>query len=70
MVIEVDTQYIKGMINHPDIQLNAAMNCWLAEINTFDFKLCHVPATTHRGLDGYPANEKPQRIIGKKKRTA
>ena len=37
--VEVDAQYIKGMLNNPDIQPNASMNCWLAGIQTFDFKL-------------------------------
>lgn len=50
--IEVDTKYIKGMLNNPNIQLNAAMNCWIASILTFDFILKHVSATSHQGLDG------------------
>ena len=50
--IEVDAQYIKGMINNPDIQPNASMNRWLTGIQTFDFKLRHVSATKHQGPDG------------------
>ena len=37
--VEVDAQYIKGMLNNPDIQSNASMNRWLAGIQTFNFKL-------------------------------
>jgi hypothetical protein len=50
--VEVDAKYIKGMISHPDIQPNAAMNRWLAGISLFDFKLRHVPGTKHLGPDG------------------
>jgi len=50
--IEVDAQYIKGMLNNPDIQPNTSMNHWLAGIQTFDFKLRHVSATKHQGPDG------------------
>ena len=52
LTIEVDVQYIKGMLNNPDIQPNASMNRWLAGIQTFNFKLCHVSATKHQGPDG------------------
>jgi len=37
--IEVNAQYIKGMLNNPDIQPNASMNHWLTGIQTFDFSL-------------------------------
>ena len=50
--IEVNAQYIKGMLNNLDIQPNTSMNCWLAGIQTFNFKLCHVSATKHQGPDG------------------
>ena len=49
--VEVDAQYIKGMLNNPDIQPNVSMNRWLAGIQTFDFKLQHVSATKHQGPD-------------------
>jgi hypothetical protein len=39
ITIEVNAKYIKGMINNPDIQPNALMNCWIADILLFDFKL-------------------------------
>jgi hypothetical protein len=44
----VDASYIKGMISNPDIQLNAAINHWIAAILLFDFKLVHIPADKHR----------------------
>src|SRR6266850_1694027 len=52
LIVEVDASYIKGMLRNPDIQPNAAINCWIAAILLFDFKLIHVPADKHRGPDG------------------
>ena len=51
-MVKVDTQYIKGMLNKPDLHPNAAMNRWITAILMFDFKLVHVPGVKHRGLDG------------------
>ena len=56
--VEVDAQYIKGMLNNPDIQPNASMNRWLASIQTFDFKLRHVSAMKHQGPDGLSRRRK------------
>jgi hypothetical protein len=50
--VEVDAKYIKGMINNPDVQPNAAMNRWVAGILLFDFELVHVPGSRHTGADG------------------
>ena len=58
--IEVNVQYIKGMLNNPDIQPNTSMNRWLAGIQTFDFKLCHVAATKHQGPDGLSRRRRGQ----------
>lgn len=52
LVVEVDAKYIKGMLNNPDIQPNAAMNHWIVEILTFNFILKHVPIVHHKGSDG------------------
>ena len=52
LTIEVDAKYIKGMINNPDIQLNASINRWIAAILLFNFKLKHVPGSKHVCLDG------------------
>lgn len=49
--VEVDAKYIKGMLNEPDLQPNAAMNRWIQGILLFDFTLIHVPATQFRGPD-------------------
>jgi hypothetical protein len=49
--VEVDTKYIKGMINNPDIQPNAAMNRWVAGILLFNFELVHIPGSRHTGAD-------------------
>ncbi|EJF55460.1 hypothetical protein DICSQDRAFT_26061, partial [Dichomitus squalens LYAD-421 SS1] len=49
--IEVDAKYIKGMLAAPDLQPNAVINRWIAEILTYPHKLIHVPATKHKGPD-------------------
>ena len=43
--------YIKGMLNEPDLQPNAAINRWIQGILRFDFTLIHVPADRHKGPD-------------------
>jgi hypothetical protein len=53
----MDAQFIKGMLNNPDIQPNTAMNRWIAAIKLFDFKLVHVPAEKHLGPDGLSRRE-------------
>ena len=52
LVVEVNAQYIKRMLNKPDLHPNAAMNRWIAAILIFDFELVHVPGTKHKGPDG------------------
>jgi hypothetical protein len=52
LIVEVDASYIKGMLSNPNVQPNAAINRWIAAILLFDFKLVHVPADKHKGLDG------------------
>jgi len=49
LVVEMDAQYIKGMLNKPDLHPNTAMNRWIAVILMFDFELVHVPGTKHKG---------------------
>ncbi|KAG2739861.1 hypothetical protein P692DRAFT_20648703, partial [Suillus brevipes Sb2] len=53
-VVEVDAKYIKGMLNNPDIQPNAAVNRWIAVsgILLFNFTLKHVSGSKHTGPDG------------------
>jgi len=50
--VKVDVQYIKGMLNKPNLYPNATMNRWIAAILMFNFKLVHVPGTKHKGPDG------------------
>jgi hypothetical protein len=52
LVVEMDAVFIRGMLNNPDIQPNAVINCWIATVLLFDFKLVHVPAEKHQGPDG------------------
>lgn len=52
LTVEADAKYIKGMLNNADIQPNAAMNCWIAGILMFNFKLVHVAGDKHKGPDG------------------
>jgi hypothetical protein len=51
-VVEVDAEYIKGMLNHPDLLPNATLNRWIAIIKLSDFELKHVPADKHKAPDG------------------
>ena len=51
LIVEVDAKYIKGMLNAPDLQPNAAMNRWIQGILMFDFTLKHVPGKTHLAAD-------------------
>jgi hypothetical protein len=52
-VLEVDAQYISGMLNKPELAPNATLNRWIATIKLFEpFKLVHVPAERHKGPDG------------------
>jgi hypothetical protein len=52
LVVEMDAKYIKGMLNAPDIQPNAAVNRWIYAILLFNFKLRHVSAKNFQGPDG------------------
>ena len=47
----MDAQYIRGMLKNLDIQPNATINRWIATILLFNFKLVHMPASKHHGLD-------------------
>ena len=44
LVVEMDTKYIKGMINNPDLQPNATINWWITSILLFHFELRHISA--------------------------
>jgi hypothetical protein len=63
LTVEVDAKYIKGMINNPDLQPNVTINRWIAGILLFSFKLVHVFALKHKGVDGLsrrlPVEEDP-----------
>src|SRR5712691_4703337 len=43
LIVEVDTRYIRGILNNPDIAPFASLNRWIVSILTFHFKLRHVP---------------------------
>lgn len=47
----MDAKYIKGMLNEPDLQPNAAINRWIQGILMFDFALQHIPAERHQAPD-------------------
>ncbi|KIN98923.1 hypothetical protein M404DRAFT_30891 [Pisolithus tinctorius Marx 270] len=49
-----------GMINNPDLQPNATINCWIAGILLFDFELVHVPAHKHAVPDGLSRRPKAE----------
>ncbi|TFY51017.1 hypothetical protein EVG20_g11208 [Dentipellis fragilis] len=50
--VEMDMLYVRGMLNNPDIQPNAATNRWIATVKLFDFKLVHIPVAKFEGPDG------------------
>jgi len=52
LIVEVNSKYIKEMLNHPNLQPNAIINQWIKGILTFTFKLVHVPAKNFKGTDG------------------
>ena len=59
--VEVDAQYIKGMLNEPDLQPNTTLNRWIQGVLMFDFKLIHVvPADKHRGPDALSRRERAE----------
>ncbi|EJC97512.1 uncharacterized protein FOMMEDRAFT_98993, partial [Fomitiporia mediterranea MF3/22] len=51
LIVKMDTSYIKGMINKPDLQPNATINCWIASILLFNFEFCHIPASDFKCTD-------------------
>lgn len=51
LIVEVDAKFIKGMLNEPDLQPDAAINRWIQGILMFDFELRHVPAERFQGPD-------------------
>ena len=57
LTVEMDAQYVRGMLANPDIQPNAAINRWIAAIQLFNFKLVHIPAEKHQGPDGLSRRE-------------
>jgi hypothetical protein len=63
LTVEVNVKYIKGMINNPDLQPNATINQWITGILLFLFRLIHVSALKHKGIDGLsrhlPVEEDP-----------
>ena len=57
LVVEMDAQYVRGILRNPDIQPSAAINRWIAAIQLFNFKLVHIPAEKHEGPDGLSRRE-------------
>ncbi|KNZ73295.1 hypothetical protein J132_07836 [Termitomyces sp. J132] len=47
LIIKVNACYIKGMLQNPDIQPSASINCWIMAILMFHFKLVHIRRTFH-----------------------
>ena len=52
LIVEMDAQFVKGMLSKPDVQPNTTLNRWIAAILLFDFQLVHIPADKHHGPDG------------------
>ena len=47
LIIKVDTCYIKGMLQNPDIQPSTSMSHCIMAILIFQFKLVHMKRTFH-----------------------
>jgi hypothetical protein len=47
LIIEVDAQYIKGMLANPNIAPSASINWWIISILVFHFTLVHIPSSFH-----------------------
>ena len=46
-IVEMDTCYVKGMLQNPDIAPSAVINQWILAILMFHFKLVHIPGAMH-----------------------
>jgi hypothetical protein len=51
-IVEVDAQYLKGMLKNPEHAPSATVNRWVAIVKLHDFELVHVPAVKFKGPDG------------------
>lgn len=59
LMIEVDAQYIKGMLAKPDISPLASINRWILVILTFHITLVHVPCERHSPIGLSRRREQP-----------
>jgi transposase InsO family protein len=60
LVIEVDAQCIKGMLNSPDQIPSATLNRWIEGILMIPFTLRHVSAKKHLAADGLSRRSKTE----------
>lgn len=51
--MEVDANFIQGLLNNPDLQPDAAVNRWIQGILMFHFELIHVLAVRFQGPDAW-----------------
>jgi hypothetical protein len=51
LTVEMDAQYVRGMLANPNLQPSAAINRWsvVNVIQVFDFKHVYMPAERHQG---------------------
>ena len=56
LIVEVNAQYIKGMLSNPDITPLASINHWIVSILLFHFTLINTPGVWHgpNGLSQHP----------------
>jgi RNase H-like domain found in reverse transcriptase len=59
LVVETDVKYIHGMLNHPEMGLNATITRWIEKVLMFHFELRHVPGKTF-GPDGLSHRDKQE----------
>ena len=51
-MVETDAQYIKGMLNNPEMGPNATINWWIEQILMYHFELRHVAGKSFAVADG------------------
>ena len=56
LIVETDTKYLSGMLNHPEMGPNATINRWIENILMYHFEIRHV-AGKKFGLDGLSQKE-------------
>ena len=55
-IVETDAKYLHRMLNHPEMGLNATINCWIKKVLMFHFTVKHIAGESF-GPDGLSRRE-------------